>query len=150
MKNVSVVLCLALLCGCNSYNVKSLPYDSELKEVVVVENPKVIVNGFVDVMTDEFNARKIKVRNVPQNYASTPNDYVIQYDAHQSWDFTTYLSDATVRISKDGMTVAKGTYHHVGGSASFDVFTKWRGVEWKMKDLYGELLKNYSSAEVAQ
>jgi hypothetical protein len=132
-----------MLCGCNTYNVKSLPYDPALKDVVVVHNPKVIVKDFVDVMTDELNARKIKVRNAPQDYVGMPNEYIVHYDARQSWDFSLYLSDASIRIIKDGMTVGKGIYHHTGGSASLDIFTKWRGTEWKMKDLYEDLLKNY-------
>ena len=143
---VLLVATVSLLCGCNTYYVKSLPYDPELKDVVVVHNPKVIVKDFVEVMTDEFNARKIKVRNVPQNYVSKPNEYVVHYDARQSWDFTLYLSDATIRIIRDGMTVGKGKYHHVGRSMSLDIFTKWRGTEWKMKDLYEGLLKNYKTA----
>ena len=57
-----LVICGSLLvCGCSSYNVKSLPYDSSLTSVVLVENPKVIVRDFVDVLQDEFNARNIKV-----------------------------------------------------------------------------------------
>ena len=138
-----VGLSMILLYGCNSYNVKSLPYDPNLKDIVVVDNPKVIVADFVDVMTDEFNAREIKVRCVPQSYAAKPKEYVVCYDARRSWDFSPYLSDATIRIRKDGMTIAKGKYHHTGGSASLDVFTKWRGTEWKMKELYDELLKYY-------
>ena len=143
MKNVLFGFVLVLLCGCNTYQVKSLPYDPELKDVVVVHNPKVIVKDFVYVMTDELNARKIKVRNAPQDYIGMPNEYVVHYDARQSWDFSLYLSDASIRIIKDGMTVGKGRYHHTGGSASLDIFTKWRGIEWKMKDLYEDLLKNY-------
>ena len=143
MKCKFVGLSLILLYGCNSYNVKSLPYDPNLKDIVVVDNPKVIVADFVDVMTDEFNAREIKVRCVPQSYAAKPKEYVVCYDARRSLDFSPYLSDATIRIRKDGMTIAKGKYHHTGGSASLDVFTKWRGTEWKMKELYDELLKYY-------
>ena len=143
MKCKFVGLSLILLYGCNSYNVKSLPYDPNLKDIVVVDNSKVIVADFVDVMTDEFNAREIKVRCVPQSYAAKPKEYVVCYDARRSWDFSPYLSDATIHIRKDGMTIAKGKYHHTGGSASLDVFTKWRGTEWKMKELYDELLKYY-------
>ena len=145
MKNTLVGLILVLLCGCNTYSVKSLPYDPELKDVVVVNNPKVIVKDFVDVMTDEFNARKIKVRNAPPDYVGKANEYVVHYDARQSWDLSLYLSDASVRIIKDGMTVGRGKYHHMGGSASLDLFTKWRGTEWKMKDLYEDLFRNYQN-----
>ena len=134
---------LLLVCGCNSYKVQVLPYDAELKSVTVIANPKVAVHDFVDVMVDEFNARNIKVLSAPSDYVAKPEEYVIRYDARRSWDVSDYLSDATVRISKDNMTLGKGRYHHVGRSFSLDVFTKWRGTEWKMKDLYDELLKNY-------
>ena len=80
---------------------------------------------------------------VPQYYVANPNEYVIQYDARQSWDFSPYLSDATIRVIQNNLTMAKGKYHHVGRSCSLDIFTKWRGTEWKMKDIYDELLKNY-------
>ena len=104
---------------------------------------RVIVDDFTDVMVDEFAKRKIKLHNVTSELSDKSKGYVITYDARQSWDCSLYLSDATIRIIKDGMPVAKGKYHHIGQSFSLDIFTKWRGTEWKMKDLYDELLKNY-------
>ena len=136
--------CFCLVSGCNSYRVNALPYDANLKDVVVIENRRVIVKDFKDVMIDEFNARNIKVRLEAENYVAKPDEYVVRYDARQSWDFSLYLSDATVRVIKDNMTKAKGKYHHIGGSCSLDIFTKWRGTEWKMKDVYDEMLKNYT------
>lgn len=138
----SVCVMLAV-CGCNSYNVSALPYDSRLTSVVLVENPRVIVHDFTDVLQDEFNARNIKVVRKPENYVQTRDEYVIRYDARQSWDFSNYLSYAMIRVEKDGMTMATGMYRHIGRSCSLDIFTKWRGTQWKMSDLYGELLKNY-------
>ena len=139
----ALVCGLLLVSGCNSYNVQALPYDAGLKSVTVIANPKVAVHDFVDVMVDEFNARNIKVVSAPPNYVAKPEEYIIRYDARRSWDISDYLSDATVRITRDDMTLGKGKYHHVGQSFSFDLFTKWRGTEWKMKDVYDELLKNY-------
>lgn len=134
-----LVICGSLLvCGCSSYNVKSLPYDSSLTSVVLVENPKVIVRDFVDVLQDEFNARNIKVIRKPGNYVAKPDEYVVRYNALQSWDLSLYLSYATVSVEKDNMMKARGVYD----SCSFD-FTKWRGTQSKMSDLYSELLKNY-------
>jgi len=141
---------VVMLCGCNSYKVSSLPYDVELKEITVVDNPRVVVGDFVDVMTDAFASRNIKLRYVSDGRGEMSDGYVLCYDARQSWDFTTYLSDATIRISKNGMPIASGKYHHVGQSFSLDLFTKWRSVEWKMKDVYDELLKNYPKNGVLQ
>ena len=137
------VLMGLMVCGCNSYRVTALPYDEELKRVVIVENPKVKVSDFVNVMTDEFNKRNIRAEQVSNLYISRPDDYVLRYEARKSWFLMPFLSDATVRINKDGMTVAKGKYHHVGESFSLDFFTKWLGTSWKMKRFYRDLLKNY-------
>jgi hypothetical protein len=134
-----LVFCGSLLvCGCSSYDVKALPYDSSLTSVVLVENPKVIVRDFVDVLQDEFNARSIKVIRKPGNYVAKSDEYVVRYNALQSWDISLYLSYATIRVEKDNMTKAKGIYK----AGSFDL-AKWRGTQWKMSNLYGELLKNY-------
>jgi len=140
---VGGISCGMLFCGCNSYKVSPLPYDAELKNISVINNPRVVVDDFTDVMVDEFAKRKIKLHNVTSELSDKSEGYVITYDARQSWDCSLYLSDATIRIIKDGMPVAKGKYHHIGQSFSLDIFTKWRGTEWKMKDLYDELLKNY-------
>lgn len=134
-----LVICGALLvCGCSSYDVKALPYDSSLTSVVLVENPKVIVRDFFDALQDEFNARNIKVVRKPGNYVAKSDEYVVRYNALQSWDLSLYLSYATVRVEKDNMVKAKGVYD----SCSFDL-TKWRGTQSKMSDLCNELLKNY-------
>ena len=143
---VAILGGLLFVVGCNSYNVQALPYDPEMKHVVVVTNSKVQVPDSLEVMADEFNARNIKVYSAPYNYTAKPDEYVVRYLALRSWDLAPYLADATVRISKNDLLVAKGHYHHVGGSASLDIFTKWRSTEWKMKDLYDELLSNFPRA----
>ena len=144
---VGGISCGILFYGCNSYKVSPLPYDVELKTITVVDNPSVIVTDFVDVMADEFAKRKIKLHHVSSDLSEKSDGYVLTYDARQSWDCSLYLSDATIKIIRDGMPVAKGKYHHIGQSFSMDIFTKWRGTEWKMKDLYDELLKNYPAQD---
>lgn len=74
-----------------------------MKSVTVVQNPKVIVPDFLNVMEDEFGARGIPVMIANANHVAKAGEYVVTYDARQSWDFTTYLSDANVRIVKDNL-----------------------------------------------
>ena len=46
---VAMICMIAMLDGCNSYNVEPLPYDSGLVEVTVIENPNVAMGpGPVD------------------------------------------------------------------------------------------------------
>lgn len=141
-----IVLCAVLaafVIGCNTYDVRPLAYDPHLKQVFVVKNPDVKVSNFLDVMEDNFESREIKVKYVDGPREVAADEYVVLYDAKRSWDFAPYLADATVKIRKDGVTVGHGHYHHVGRSCSLDVFTKWRGTDWKLKDLYDELLRSY-------
>ncbi len=134
---------LMLTAGCNTYQVRPLPYDAELKEVVVVDNPKVIVPDFRMNLEEQFGAHGFRVRVQSNTMAVKPGELVIRYDARRSWDFVTYLTDASVFAYKDGVLVGRGQYHHVGQSFSLDIFTKWRGTEWKMAELYERFFSNY-------
>lgn len=131
-----------LLGGCNSYKVTALPYDANLKGIVVVDNPKVRDGHFLPVLEKAFNDRGFRVRHgaaadVRQDEAA------VTYSALRSWDVVPYLTDADVVITKNGAQKASGHYHHNGRNWSLDVFTKWRGTGYKMADLYDQLLANY-------
>lgn len=148
LKKLMVLTVLAsgmqLLDGCNSYRVTALPYDANLKGVVVVDNPKVRDGHFVPVLERAFAERGFRVRHGAATDAAG-DEAVITYSALRSWDIVPYLADADVVISKNGVQKASGHYHHTGGSLSLDVFTKWRGDEYKMADLYDKMLENYTS-----
>lgn len=135
---------MLLVCGCNSYKVTALPYDANLKGVVVVDNPKVRDGHFLPVLESAFAERGFRVRHGAAADAAG-DEAVVTYSALRSWDIVPYLADADVVISKNGVQKASGHYHHTGGSLSLDVFTKWRGDEYKMADLYDQMLKNYTS-----
>lgn len=137
------LLILSLTSGCNSYKVTALPYDANLKGVVVVDNPKVRDGHFVPVLEKAFNERGFRVRHGTAADAAG-DEAVVTYSALRSWDIVPYLADADVVISKNGVQKASGHYHHTGGSLSLDVFTKWRGDGYKMADLYNELLVNFA------
>ena len=136
------ILCLA---GCTSIDVTPLQYDAKIKEIYLIDNPKVIVDDFVPVMERYFAQYGIGLRRVSEFTQLRSNQYGIRYSARQSWDFTTYLSDAFVNVYKGNMLVAEGKYHLIGGSFCFSFF-KWQGTETKMKPVYEELMKNFPKA----
>ena len=143
MKRLSLLACAMVIAGCNSYGVRPIHNEPGMTSVTVINNDRVIVPDFADVLADAFADRGIKVRWAGSAYNPAPGEYLVRYNALRSWDFVAYLSDATVRVEKDGVTIGKGHYHHIGGSLSLDVFTKWRGTKKKMEDLYDRLLKEY-------
>lgn len=142
-KYFTTMAILTLLSGCNSYQVRAIPYDADFKTAVVINNPKVRVSDFEAVLEDAFSEHGIDVRVVSDGYVPKKDEYVIRYNALQSWDFVLYLTDASVRVQKGSRPIGRGQYHHNGTNMSLDIFTKWRGTAWKMSDLYDELLKEY-------
>ena len=145
MKIIKIGLVAVVLCGlvgCNTYDVRALKYDPDMKEVVVVNNPKVRVSDFEDVLADAFGQRGVAVRREASGYKAAAGEYVVGYTALQSWDFTTYLSDAKVWVNKDNHQQGRGHYHHVGENMSLS-FWKWQSTETKMTPLYDALLENY-------
>lgn len=136
---VTAALCFV---GCTSIDVSPLPYDSKIKEICLIDNPKVIVDDFVPVMERTFARYGIGLRRVSEFTQLRANEYGIRYSARQSWDLTTYLSDAFVNVYKGNMLIAEGRYHLIGGSFCMSLF-KWQGTETKMKPVYDELLQNF-------
>lgn len=129
------------LTGCESMDVKPLPYDENIGVVKILDNPKVIVGDFVDVMEDCFSARGIKTWEVDEFYTPRTGEYWLKYTALQSFDFVTYLSVADVWIYKNGELMAHGHWQldWKGGLT----FSKFDSTKEKMEPFFGELLKNY-------
>ncbi len=130
------------LVGCTSIEVHPLQYNAKIREINLIINPNVIVHDFVPFMEQNFSNRGIALKRVPEFTSLKENEYGIRYSAWQSWDFTSYLSDAYVHIYRGNLLVAYGKYHLIGGSACLSLF-KWQGTEAKMRPVFEELLKNY-------
>ena len=136
----SVVLCLV---GCSTnIEVSPLQYDKNLKEISLINNPKVIVRQYVPTLELYFARHGIGVKRVSESTELGPDEYGIRYSARQSWTITTYLSDAYVDVYKGNKVVAVGKFHLVGGSFCLSL-SKWNRTETKMKPVLEELLKNY-------
>ena len=136
---LAVVLCLA---GCTSIEVRPLPYDAQVKDIKLIENPKVIVDDFVPVMEKYFSQHGIGLKHFAESARVGENEYVIRYSAKRSWMVVPYLSDAHVKVYKGDMIVAECKYHLIGRSICLSLY-KWQGVETKMQPVFDELLKNY-------
>lgn len=140
---LAVVLCLA---GCTSIEVRPLPYDAQIKDIKLIENPKVIVDDFVPVMEKNFSRHGIGLKHFTESARVGENEYVIRYSAKRSWMVLPYLADANVRVYKGSMIVAEGKYHLIGRFFCLSPY-KWQGVETKMQPVFDELLKNYRNRQ---
>lgn len=148
--------------GCTSITVEPLAASHNVKRICIRENPKVIVQDLVPVITDgltrhhiesEFIAStldKDKVRRESSEsdeyYMSitpVPDDceFNLVYTARRSWDLGTYLSTADIEILNRDDVIAKANYHLInkGGLSLF----KWQGVKTKLDPVMDELLQHY-------
>jgi hypothetical protein len=142
-KNVGLPLVVALCIassGCTSVNVQPADRSLNLKHVCIQENPRVIVADFLTVVRDGFDRHGISTQ-VFSGTAPDRCEYVLTYTALQSWDVTTYLSRAELRLEHKGRKVAAAEYYLRGkGGLSL---TKWEGTKTKMDPVIDELLKAY-------
>lgn len=106
------------------------------KEICIVQNPRVKMNQALSGITSALENRNIKYHLVANRTDCNPDcAYMLKYEARRSWDMTTYLGSANLRLFKNGELVARSDYK--AGSATL---TKWGKTEERLDGLVGELL----------
>jgi hypothetical protein len=135
MRQVSRVLAFAaaaLLCGCSSYQITAIGNPKGIKAVTIVEDRSQVYGGLVPLIENEFKGRGIAVKTVAGPYKAQPGEYVVDYTAQRSWDFTSYLKSATVRVNCDGRLVGGGSYE----VSSWAFASKWRSDRTKLLPVF--------------
>jgi hypothetical protein len=124
--------------GCTSVTVQ--PLTPGVKEVLVRENPKVSMGGFLPYVRKSFESRVIASRVIKETDAAG-DAHVVTYTALRSWDLTTYLSSAEFWVHHRSDLVGHAEYH-LRGKGGF-ALTKFQHVETKLDPVFDELLANY-------
>lgn len=139
MKRLICLAAIAAVTGCTSVKVKPVSSIEPGAQVCIVNNPKVIVEGFVDVVRDGFSRHGLPTKLVNEDAASACK-VTLTYTALRSWDFSPYLSHAELRLWKGGMQIGAAEYH-LNGKGGLSL-TKWKGVKSKMDPVVDQLLSN--------
>ena len=137
MKKAIAMSATLALAACTSIQVRPLDAMADLKQVCIVENPKVEVGDFVDVLRDGFDRHGIAT-TVMSSDAARGCDTTLTYTALRTWDFAPYLSHAELRLWRDGRQIASATYHLNGGGGLS--LAKWEGTKTKMDPVMDQLL----------
>ncbi len=124
--------------GCTSVTVQ--PLTPGVKEVLVRENPKVSMGGFLPYVRKSFESRGIATRVIKETDAAG-DAHVVTYTALRSWDLTTYLSSVEFWVHHRSDLVGHAEYH-LRGKGGF-ALTKFQHVETKLDPVFDELLANY-------
>jgi len=139
-RNTFITAIVLALVGCTSIQVQPIDRSVNLKHVCIQDNPKVVVADFVTVLRDGFDRHGISTEVFS---GSTPErcEYILTYTALQSWDVSTYLSYAELRMESKGRKIASAEYR-LRGKGGLSLM-KWQGTKAKMDPVIDELLKAY-------
>lgn len=129
-----------LLTACTSVDVRPVDASYNLLHVCVEKNPKVIVPDFVSTLEDAFLDHGIET-NVYNGLMPDNCEYKLTYTALRSWDFSTYLSHAELRLYKGSERIGYAEYHLNGGGGLS--LMKWASVKSKMTPVVDDLLSQY-------
>jgi len=130
--------------GCTSVTVE--PLKPGVTEVLVRENPKVSMDGFLPYVRKNFESRGIATRVIKESDAAG-DAYVVTYTGLRSWDLTTYLSSAEFWIHHRSDLVGHAEYHLRGKGGL--ALTKFQHVETKLDPVFDELLVHYPARRAA-
>ena len=136
MTGVSLMTALLMLAGCTSSQVQPLRVATE--RICVLENPKVLVDDFVEVVREGFSRHGITTQ-VYQQIPHAQCPYVLTYSALRSWDFAPYLSVAELTILGPQRQKVASAQYRLRGKGGLSLM-KWQGTRSKIAPLIDELL----------
>jgi hypothetical protein len=129
-----------VLAACTTVTVRPLDPSLHIGYVCIEDNPKVTVEDFQRVLRDGFDRHGI-ASEVATGQRLDECEYILTYTALRSWDFTTYISHAELRLERAGRQIAYAEYHLKGkGGLSLN---KWGDTREKIDPLIDELLEQY-------
>jgi hypothetical protein len=139
MKTIFAVAAALVAAGCTSIQVKPVDAAASFRQVCIVENPKVEVSDFLDVLRDGFDRHGI-ASSVVNLEGAKACDVTLTYTALRTWDLAPYLSHAELRLWRDGRQIGSATYHLNGGGGLS--LAKWQGTKTKIDPVMDQLLSD--------
>jgi hypothetical protein len=134
-----IILFTALLPACAAVkDVKPVEPTFAIQHVCIQENPKVVIGDFLQVLRDGFDRHGISTEAFKDTKPSNC-EHVVTYVAHNRWEWRVFLSDAEIRIEKDGRYVASASLHYGKWATGKDQTTKE-----KIEPLIDEMLRKRS------
>jgi hypothetical protein len=137
-------LLAALLCGCEiTQDVTPVEPGVEIDKIYIVNNPRVLMEGFSDALAQEARDEGYEAEVVDSPDLVPQGAYSLEYTANWSWDsawtMSMYLAYFQADLSRDGHTLGTVCYNATHGSQRLD---KAGHTMDKVRPLLQELLAN--------
>ncbi|MGB9192059.1 MULTISPECIES: Sbal_3080 family lipoprotein [unclassified Acinetobacter] len=141
MKKLLALSALGLaVSGCTSIQVKNNEgfQPKTVKQICVINNPKVTIAGFDDSIVRSFARYNINARIYPENSKPALCETTMNYTALRTWDVVTYMSYAKFTLMKEGQVVSEAEFKLKGKGGL--ALNKWRSTDTKIDELVDELV----------
>ena len=142
MKKLLAVGVLGIsITGCTSIQVKNNEgfQPKSVKQICVINNPKVIIAGFNDSIVRSFARYNINARVYPENSKPALCETTMDYTALRTWDVVTYMSYAKFTLMKEGRIVSEAEFRLKGNGGL--ALNKWRSTDTKIDELVDQLIE---------
>lgn len=141
MKKILAIGVLGIsITGCTSIQVKNSEgfQPQAVKQICVINNPKVIIAGFNDSIVRSFARYNINARIYPETSKPTLCETTMDYTALRTWDVVTYMSYAKFTLMKEGRIVSEAEFRLKGNGGL--ALNKWRSTDTKIDELVDQLI----------
>ena len=141
MKKLLAVGVLGLsITGCTSIQIKNSEgfQPQTVKQICVINNPKVIIVGFDDSIVRSFARYNINARIYPENSKPALCETTMNYTALRTWDFVTYMSYAKFTLLREERVVSEAEFRLKGKGGL--ALNKWRSTDTKVDVLVDQLV----------
>ena len=142
MRYLLCSVAVIMLSACTSISVQPVDPALNVQHVCIQDNPKVIIDGFVKYLQDDFQRHGISTE-VIGTQRQRQCEYVLSYTARRSWDIAAYMSTASISLTRNGRSLASVNYRLKGkGGLSL---TKFKSTESKLDDIVDQLLAGHQA-----
>lgn len=140
MRNIFIFGALLALSGCTSIKVNNVAdFNPRLiKQVCIINNPKVIISGFDKTIERSFARYNIETSILSSNQNTSMCQTTLEYVALRSWDLAPYLVSAEFDLYQNQKRVSSASFKLKGNGGLSP--NKWRSTEAKVNELVDELM----------
>ncbi|MBJ9739717.1 hypothetical protein I5523_08695 [Acinetobacter oleivorans] len=146
MKKILVVILIGFgLVGCTSIQVNNATdFNPEsIRQVCIVDNPKVIIKDFNQIVERSFKRYNIDAKTYKDTDKLSLCQTTLNYTATRSWDMAPYLVAAQFNLLQNGRQVSEASFRLRGNGGLAP--NKWRSTEAKINELVDQLLNKVPS-----
>ncbi|MFW1942916.1 Sbal_3080 family lipoprotein [Acinetobacter guillouiae] len=135
-----LIVASSVFAGCTSIQVNNATgfNPDSIRQVCIIDNPKVIIKDFNQIVERSFARYDIQAKTYKDSDNLSLCQTTLNYTALRSWDFAPYMVSAQFNLLQNGRQVSEASFKLKGNGGM--ALNKWRSTETKINELVDQLL----------